>query len=138
MHAVCGYPGKSTWLKAMKAGNFIGWPLLTEKHIAKYFPNTPETQQGHMAQTRKNVRSTKRSSQAFASPNTAPIQGKKVHDLYTTIYNVRSTTFSDQTGRFHTQSQRGNKYVTVMVEIDSNAILLEPMKSRKDCEMIRA
>ena len=40
------------WLKAVKAGNFIGWPLLTDKHITKYFPDTPETQQGHMAQTR--------------------------------------------------------------------------------------
>jgi hypothetical protein len=30
MHAVCGYSVKSTWLKAIKAGNFIGWPLLTE------------------------------------------------------------------------------------------------------------
>eukprot|EP00804_Cyclotella_cryptica_P025603 CCRYP_002838-RA/>CCRYP_002838-RA protein AED:0.23 eAED:0.23 QI:0/-1/0/1/-1/1/1/0/716 len=138
MHVKCGYPVKSTWLKAMKAGNFIGWPLLTEKHIAKYFPDTPETQQGHMAQTCKNVRSTKRSSQAFASPNTALLQGKKVRDLYTTIYDVRSTTFSDQTGRFPTQSRRGNKYVMVMIEINSNAILLEPMKSCKDCEMICA
>jgi hypothetical protein len=34
--------------------------------------------------------------------------------------------------------QRGNKYIMVMVEIDSNAILVEPMKSRKDEEMIRA
>jgi hypothetical protein len=24
MHAVCGYPVKSTWLKAIKAGNYIG------------------------------------------------------------------------------------------------------------------
>ncbi|KAL7474759.1 hypothetical protein ACHAW6_005919, partial [Cyclotella cf. meneghiniana] len=138
MHAVCGYPVKSTWLKAVKAGNFIGWPLLTEKNITKYFPDTPEVQQGHMAQTRKHVRSTKRSSKAFASPNVAPLQGKKERDLYTTVYDVRETTFSDQTGRFPTQSQRGNKYVMVMVEIDSNAILLEPMKSRQDREMIRA
>ena len=34
--------------------------------------------------------------------------------------------------------QRGNKYIMVMVEIDSKAILVEPMKSRKDEEMIRA
>jgi hypothetical protein len=46
--------------------------------------------------------------------------------------------FSDQTGQFPTRSQRGNKYIMVMVEIDSNAILVEPMKSRKDEEMIRA
>jgi hypothetical protein len=35
-------------------------------------------------------------------------------------------------------SQSGNKYIMVLVEIDSNAILVEPMKSRKDAEMIRA
>ncbi len=31
MHAVCGYLVKSTWLKAIKAGNYIGWPMLTER-----------------------------------------------------------------------------------------------------------
>jgi hypothetical protein len=51
---------------------------------------------------------------------------------------VCKTMFSDQTGQFPTQSQQGNKYIIVMVEIDSNAILIEPMKSRKDEEMIRA
>jgi hypothetical protein len=43
MHAVCGYPVKSTWIKAIKAGNFIGWPLLTEKNVNKYYPETDET-----------------------------------------------------------------------------------------------
>ncbi len=51
---------------------------------------------------------------------------------------VRETMFSDQTGQFPTGSQRGNKYIMVMVEINSNAILVEPMKSRKDEEMIHA
>jgi hypothetical protein len=96
IQAVCGYPVKSTWLKAVKAGNFVGWPLLTKKNIGKYFPNTPETQQGHMALTRKNVHSTKRSSRVFKQPNVASLRGKKERDLYTTIYNVRKTTFSDQ------------------------------------------
>jgi len=45
--------------------------------------------------------------------------------------------FSDQTGQFPTQSQGGNKYIMVMVEIDSNRILVKPMKSHKDAEMIR-
>ena len=35
MHAVWGYPVKSTWLKATQAGNFISWPLLTNKNINK-------------------------------------------------------------------------------------------------------
>ncbi len=46
--------------------------------------------------------------------------------------------FSNQTGQFPMHSQQGNKYIMVMVEINSNAILVGPMKSRKDEEMIRA
>eukprot|EP00956_Cyclotella_meneghiniana_P017716 scaffold29109_cov56-Cyclotella_meneghiniana.AAC.5 len=138
MHAVCGYPVKSTWLKAVKAGNFTGWPLLTEKNVQKYYPETTETDKGHMNQTRKNVRSTKPKSTPFEDPNTAQLRGKKVHDIFTKVYDPRETIFSDQTGKFPTQSQRGNKYIMVMVEIDSNAILVEPMNSKKDKEMIRA
>ena len=60
MHATCRYPVKSTWLKAIKAGNFIGWPVINERTVSKYYPETTETPKGHMNQTRKNVRSTKK------------------------------------------------------------------------------
>ena len=30
MHAVCGYPVKLTWIKAVKVGNYMGWPILNE------------------------------------------------------------------------------------------------------------
>ena len=46
--------------------------------------------------------------------------------------------FSNQMGQFPTRSQRGNKYIMVMVKIDSNAVLVVPIKSLKDTEMIRA
>ncbi|KAL7529670.1 hypothetical protein ACHAWF_003074 [Thalassiosira exigua] len=59
MHAVCGYPVKSMWLKAIKAGNFQGWPLLNERNVNKYYPNSAETPKGHLNQTRKNVCSAK-------------------------------------------------------------------------------
>ena len=59
MHAVCGYPVKSTWIKAIKAGNYVGWPMLTERNVKKYYPETNETPKGHLNQARKNVRSTK-------------------------------------------------------------------------------
>ena len=66
------------------------------------------------------------------------MKGKKVHDVYIKTYNVRETTFSDQTRQFPTRLRSGNKYIMIMVEIDSSAILVEPMKSQKDAEMIRA
>ena len=48
MHAVCGCPVKSTWLAAIKAGNYIGWPMLTERNVKKYYPETTATPKGHM------------------------------------------------------------------------------------------
>jgi hypothetical protein len=46
--------------------------------------------------------------------------------------------FLDQTGQFLMRSQSSNKYIMVLVKINRNAILVEPMKSRKDAEMIQA
>ncbi len=46
--------------------------------------------------------------------------------------------FLDQTGRFLMCLQSGNKYIMVLVKINSNTILVEPMKSRKDMEIIQA
>jgi hypothetical protein len=134
MHAVCGYPVKSTWLKAIAAGKFIGWPLLNVRNVKKYYPETTETPKGRMNQMRKNVRSTK----VFETRNTTPLKGKKFRDIGIHVYNVRETIFSDQTGKFPKRSQKGYKYIMVMVEIDSNAILVEPIESRKDEEMIQA
>ncbi len=54
------------------------------------------------------------------------------------MYDICKTTFSDQTGQFPTCLQSSNKYIMVLVEINSNAILVEPMKSNKDAEMIQA
>jgi hypothetical protein len=96
-NSVCGYPVKSTWIKAVKAGNFTG-PLLTEMNVQKYYPETTETDKGHMNQTRKNVRSTKSKSKPFEEANAAPLQSKKVHDIFTKVYDPRETIFSDQTG----------------------------------------
>jgi hypothetical protein len=136
MHAVCRYPVKTTWSKAAKAGNFVGWPLLTEKNINKYYPEKDETPKGHMNQQRKNVRSTKTPFEVCNAA--AALRGKKMKDIFVKTYDTRETSFSDQTGQFPKQSKQGHKYIMVLVEIDSNAILVEPMKSRKDAEMIRA
>ena len=138
MHAVCGFPVKSTWLKAVKAGNYLGWPLLTVRNVSKYYPESIETPKGHLNQTRKNVRSTKPKPMPLETSDTTTLRGKKQRDVYTRVYDVRSTIFSDQTGRFPTRSQSGNKYLMIMVEIDSNAILVEPLSSRKDAELTRA
>jgi hypothetical protein len=112
--------------------------MLTEQNVSKYYPKTDETVKGHMNQTRKNVRYTKVKQVPFKIAEYPEMKGKKVQDIYIATYDVRETTFSDQTGKVPTRSKQGNKYIMVMVEIDSSAILVEPTKSRKDAEMIRA
>jgi hypothetical protein len=135
MHAICGYPVKSTWLMAIKAGNFVRWPILTKRNFNKYYLDTNEMPKGHMNQTRKNVRLTKQAPlESFVSTE---MKGKKMHDVYARVYDARETMFLDQTGQFPTRSKRGNKYIMVMVEVDSNAILVKPLMSRKDSKLIR-
>ena len=56
LHAAAGFPVKSTWLKAIKAGNFATWPGLTYNNAAKYYPHSSdETIMGHLAQSRDKV-----------------------------------------------------------------------------------
>jgi hypothetical protein len=138
MHAICGYPVKSTWLKAIKMGNYVGWPMLTECNVQKYYSKTIKTAKGHLNQTRKNVRSMKVKATPLETCNTFHLYSKKVRNVYTQMYMVPETMFSNQTCQFPIQSLCGNKYIMVTVEIDSNAILVEPMTNRKDAEMIQA
>eukprot|EP00804_Cyclotella_cryptica_P023124 CCRYP_000352-RA/>CCRYP_000352-RA protein AED:0.30 eAED:0.30 QI:0/0/0/0.66/1/1/3/0/473 len=122
--------------RAIKAGNFVGWPLLTEANVKKYYPETAETPKGHLNQTQKNVRSTK--AKPFEEVLSNHLRGRKEKDVYVEVYDVRETVFMDQTGKFPTRSQAGNKYLMVLVDIDSRGILVEPLKSRTDPELTRA
>jgi hypothetical protein len=138
MHAVCGYPVKSTWLKAIKVGNYVGWPILTEHYVQKYYPKTIKTTKGHLNQTRKNIRTTKVKATPLETCDTSHLHGKKVRNVYTQMYMAQETVFSNQTGQLPIQSLCRNKYIMVMVEINSNTILVEPMKNHKDDKMIWA
>ena len=58
-HAAAGYPVNDTWIKAINAGNYTTWPGLTSEAVRKHFPESDETQKGHMKRQRQGVRSTK-------------------------------------------------------------------------------
>jgi hypothetical protein len=137
LHAVCGYPVKSTWMKAIKAGNFHGWPLLSATNVLKYYPETAETPKGHLNQNRRNVRSTK-PKHPIKELHSTQLRGRKEPDIYTKVYNKRETIFTDQTGKFPTRSQAGHQYIMIMVEINSSAILVEPFKNHTDAELTQA
>jgi hypothetical protein len=59
LHAACFSPVKSTWIKAIKNGNFSSWPGLNEHSVEKYLSKSTSTAKGHLNQHRQNARTTK-------------------------------------------------------------------------------
>ncbi len=52
------------------------------------------------------------------------------------MYNAKATMYSDQTGKFPAVSSKGNKYVMVLYDVDSNLLWAEPMKNQTGGELI--
>ena len=46
--AWAGFPTKGYWLKSIKGGNYATWPNLTAEAVNQHFPESNETNQGHM------------------------------------------------------------------------------------------
>jgi hypothetical protein len=51
---------------------------------------------------------------------------------------ITGKTYSDQTGRFPITPSRGNKYIMIVYDYETNAILSEPLKYRNKNELLRA
>jgi len=135
MHAACFSPAKSTFLKAINAGFFATWPSLTHQNAQKHLKKSIATAKGHLDQQRKNIRSTKKQTPQEDDttitfhPDDA---GLRTHYVHAATMEYSSTTgkiYTDLTGRFPVQSRRGNKYLFVLHDYDSNAILAEPLKN---------
>ena len=62
-HAMAGFPVRTTWLKAIKAGNYHTWPGLTLANATSYCPSADETIKWHMVQSRQGIRSTKHTTE---------------------------------------------------------------------------
>ncbi len=131
-------PGLVDLAQSHQSGKLHRMASADSTQCPKYYPETTKTAKGHLYQTRKNIRSTKVKATLLETCNTSHLHGKKVCVVYNQTYMVRKTMFSDQTGLFPIRSLCGNKYIMVIVEINSNAILVEPMKNSKDAVMIRA
>jgi hypothetical protein len=63
MHAALGYPVLATLDKALEMGLIKGFPGLSRQTLRSHPPYSDATIKGHMAQTRKNIRSTKEPKQ---------------------------------------------------------------------------
>ena len=141
MHAAAGFPVKETWLDAIDAGNYVTWPGLTTAAARKHFPDSDETQKGHMKKQRQGVRSTRTKEKPAMHDETTNNDNsppRKMRDIYVKIHNAGETMHSDQTGRFPATSSRGNQYIMVLVEVDGNYIDAEPVLDSNQRSLINA
>jgi hypothetical protein len=87
-------------------------------------------------QQRQNARTTKiKDAQALESDVDLD-HGIKTQYVYAaTIY--AGQIYTDQTGRFPVVSSKANKYIMVLYDYDSNAILAKPIKDRTAPELLK-
>ena len=149
LHACAGSPPISSFLRAIKNGNLITWPGIDSVNFSKFLKPKIATAKGHLNQEKKNLQSTKpkikieamnhvQEATDFCPPSEEP--NMKTLECFSTIIDndAWGKAYHDLTGQFPHVSTRGNKYILVHYDYDSNAILAEPLKNRTSGEIKRA
>ena len=141
LHATCWSPPPSTFINAIRNGNFVTWPGLTPALIRNHLHKSLATAKGHLDQEQKNLQSTKiRIKQEDESSDYAPSYHSKTQNCFAilTDFHELKKAYLDLTGKFPHKSSRGNQYFLVVYDYDSNAILVKPLKSRQAAEIREA
>jgi hypothetical protein len=146
LHRACFSPPISTWTQAIEKSFFGTWPGLTADAVRKYLPKSLSTAKGHLKSTPKNLRSTSTklptiattdASTVMTTPTSSPEPPVRTHLVYAKVIAITGQIYSDQTGRFPVTSSKGNKYIMIVYDYDSTAILAEPIKNRTEQEILR-
>ena len=141
LHAAAGFLTKATLLKAIHAGFFTGWPLLTVDNVNKHFYKSVETFKGHIKGQRQHVRSIhckqERAEQLYSKAD-SPRPGKKYHNMYPKVHSTQEFMNTDQIRRFSHVFSKENQYLMVMVKVDNNIVDSEPTKDQTPTKMVRA
>ena len=132
-------PVISTLLDAIQNNHLTTWPHLTIANVKKYLRPTMATVLGHMKQTRKNQQSTKpHNIEPQAEPE--PTSHERTHQTLLAVREIepRGQIHSDQTGAFPVIATTGARYVMVVYDYDSNAILVEALNNKKSATLLAA
>jgi hypothetical protein len=137
LHAACFSPVKSTWITAIKNGNFSSWPGLTENAVEKHLSKSTSTTKGHLNQQRQNARTTKIKDAKVIVTEPDIDHGIKTQFIYAAAIDAGQI-YTYQTGIFPVVSSKGNKYIMILYDYDSNAILAQPIKDRTAPELLKS
>ena len=99
LHAAAGFPTEATWYDAVKSGNYNSWPWLNPKNVRAHFPESEETQKGHMRNERQGLRSTRKrakrrndvdSDNANRTECPSNIHHAKHQDVFMCTFNLKN------------------------------------------------
>jgi hypothetical protein len=150
LYATACFPPKSPWLKAVQRGNYSTWPLINVKNVAKYFPESEETQMGHMLGQCQGVQSTCPVNAPGATNNanplniTVPVNNPVptahivAHDVLIRVIDLKDTMYTDQTGYFPFESSHGIHYIMILHHVDSNSSWSKALKNNSKGKLILA
>ena len=140
-HATLFSPTLPTLQIALDKGYISNFPGLTSKSLKQHPPKSVAMLKGHMDQTKAGVQSTqpklpKQEQEAQIEEILFPKplhNGARTNFCYAAISHPFAPTgqiFTDQTGKFPVTSTRGNAYVFVLYDYDSNTIHPVAIKNR--------
>eukprot|EP00978_Attheya_sp_CCMP212_P040835 scaffold226906_cov28-Attheya_sp.AAC.1 len=120
-------PPRQTWSK----GFLATFPGLTEDLVKKHLPRSIDTAKGHLQQQRQGLQSTK-NKHPPTKPDAYTVEGPSRTNVFMAAVEPIATgrAFGDLTGQYPHMSSRGNKYLLIIYDYDTNAIIAEPLKGR--------
>ena len=130
-HAALCSPTLTTLRQAINNNQLISWPAIQELNFNHSSIDTTATALGHLDQERKNLQSTRSRSSELTT---------KTHSLLNSIipFTAKEMTNGDLMVAFPYPSSRGSKYLYLLYDYDSNAILVQPLKTRQAHEIKQA
>jgi hypothetical protein len=110
---------------------------LIEHAVEKHLSKSTSTKKGHLNEQRQNARTTKIKDAEVIVTEPDLDHGIKTQFVYAATIDAGQI-YTDQTGMFPVVSSKGNKYIMILYDYDSNAILAQPIKDRTAPELLKA
>jgi hypothetical protein len=136
---MAGFPTKPSWLKAIKNKQYASWPGLTWEVAKGHYPvrSLWKTQDKKQTAINKDNGNNKNAEAAHLCWSIIK-QKEAIIETYDLSNEAKRLMYTNQTSKFSKKLSLSSLYIMVLLEINSNAILVEAMKTRLAGEMIQA
>ena len=118
LHGAASSPTKSNWLKVIRNGSYLLWPLVNIKMSTSISQSQKKPKKGTCAPNGKDCDPPRPNNppepllQEESTSVQTPIPKKK--EFFIKIYSSKNTMYTDQTGKFPHLSSQGNNYQMII------------------------